>query len=102
MMMMMIIIINSSSSKYAFNESKVTVKHLWCKLFPFQINTFSNNASWAANQPIRMISEGSCDTEDWGNDAENSAVQHRKNLTLKCIKIADPDERLASWNNRGS
>jgi len=25
-------------------------------------------------QHIRMISEGSCDTEDWGNDAEiNSA-----------------------------
>ncbi len=22
---------------------------------------------------IRMISEGSCDTEDWSNDAENSA-----------------------------
>ncbi len=28
--------------------------------------------SWAANQNIRMISEGSCDTEDWSNDAENS------------------------------
>ncbi len=25
-----------------------------------------------------MISEGSCDTEDWSNDAENSAL-HRKN-----------------------
>ncbi len=97
-MMMIIIIINSSSSKYAFNESKVTVKHLWCKLFPFQINIFSNNSSWAANQPIRMISEGSCDTEDWGNDAENSAVQQVK----LNVKIADPDERLASWNNRGS
>ncbi len=23
---------------------------------------------------IRMISEGSCDTEDWSNDAENSAL----------------------------
>ncbi len=23
-----------------------------------------------------MISEGSCDTEDWSNDAENSALQH--------------------------
>jgi len=23
-------------------------------------------------QHIRMISEGSCDTEDWSNDAENS------------------------------
>ncbi len=31
------------------------------------------NVSWAPNQHIRMISEGSCDTEDWSNDAENSA-----------------------------
>jgi len=23
-----------------------------------------------------MISEGSCDTEDWSNDAENSAFHH--------------------------
>ncbi len=29
---------------------------------------------WAANQHISMISEGSCDTEDWSNDAENSAL----------------------------
>ncbi len=26
------------------------------------------------NQHIRMFSEGSCDTEDWNNDAENSAL----------------------------
>ncbi len=26
------------------------------------------------NQHIRMMSEGSCDTEDWSNDAENSAL----------------------------
>jgi len=26
----------------------------------------------AANPHIRVISEGSCDTEDWSNDAENS------------------------------
>jgi len=25
-----------------------------------------------------MISEGSCDTEDWSNDAENLALHHRK------------------------
>ncbi len=30
------------------------------------------NVSWAANQHIRMISEESCATEDWSNDAENS------------------------------
>ncbi len=34
------------------------------------------NVTWAANQHIRMISED--DTEDWSNDAENSAL-HQKN-----------------------
>ncbi len=32
------------------------------------------NVSWAANQHIIMISEGSCDTENWSNDAENWAL----------------------------
>ncbi len=27
--------------------------------------------NWTPNQYIKMISEGSCDTEDWSNDAEN-------------------------------
>ncbi len=31
---------------------------------------------------IRMISEGSCDTEDWCNNAENSALHHRKKNTF--------------------
>ncbi len=35
------------------------------------------------NQHIRMISEGSCDTEDWSNDAENSALCHRNKLYFK-------------------
>ncbi len=30
-----------------------------------------------------MISEGSCDTEDWSNDAENSALHHRNKLHFK-------------------
>ncbi len=34
----------------------------------------------AANQHIRMISEESCDTEDWSNDAELSALHHRNKL----------------------
>ncbi len=33
-----------------------------------------------------MISERSCDTEDWSNDAENSALHHRNNI-LKYIKL---------------
>ncbi len=38
------------------------------------------NVSRAANQNIRMISEWSRDTEDWSNDAENSALHHRNKL----------------------
>ncbi len=36
-----------------------------------------------------MISEGSCDTEDWSNDAENSALHNRNKLAyiLKYIQM---------------
>ncbi len=30
-----------------------------------------------------MISEGSCDTEDWDNDAENSALHQKSKLYFK-------------------
>ncbi len=30
-----------------------------------------------------MISGGSCDNEDWSNDAENSALRHRNKLYFK-------------------
>ncbi len=30
-----------------------------------------------------MISEGSCDTEDWSNDADNSVWPHRSKLHFK-------------------
>ena len=33
-----------------------------------------------------MISEGSCDTEDWSNDADNSALHHRNKLYFKVFK----------------
>ncbi len=39
-------------------------------------------STWIINQHIRMISEGSC-TEDWSNDAENSALRHRNTLYFK-------------------
>ncbi len=29
-----------------------------------------------------MISEGSCDTENWNNDAENSALQSQELMTF--------------------
>ncbi len=43
----------------------------------------TGNVSWAANQHIRMISEGSCDTKGWSNDAENSTLHHRNKLHFK-------------------
>ncbi len=39
-----------------------------------------NNVFVAVNQLIRMISEGSCDAEDWSNGAENSALHHMNKL----------------------
>ncbi len=30
------------------------------------------------HQHVKMISEGSCDTEDWSNDAENSALSYQE------------------------
>ncbi len=42
------------------------------------IDTDNNkNVSWAVHLHIRMISEGSRDTEDWSNDAKNSALYPR-------------------------
>jgi len=35
---------------------------------------------------IRVISEGSCDTEDWSNDAENSALITGINYIFKYIQ----------------
>jgi len=34
-----------------------------------------------------MISEGSCDTEDWSNDAENSALITEIHSILKYIML---------------
>ncbi len=34
-----------------------------------------------------MISEGSCDTEDWSNDAENSALITAINYILQYFHI---------------
>ncbi len=58
-----------------------TKKYEAAKLFSTLIIII--NVSWAANQHIRMISERSCDTEDWSNDAENSALHHSNKLHFK-------------------
>ncbi len=45
-------------------------------------------------QHIRMISEGSCDTEDWSNDAENSALHHRNKLHFKIYSDKKQSNKL--------
>ncbi len=42
-----------------------------------------------------MISEGSCDTEDWSNDAENSALITGINYILTDILIESSYFKLA-------
>ncbi len=37
------------------------------------------------SQHIRMISGGSCDTEDWSNDAENFTLHHMNKLHFKIV-----------------
>ncbi len=56
------------------------VPHIWncgrCsakKIRKLEKETNESNSQ----QHIRMISEGSCDTEDWSNDAEYTALLHR-------------------------
>jgi len=56
------------------------IKESWEK----EKNIFSTliiiiNVSWLSDPHIRVISEGSCDTEDWTNDDGN----HRNTLHLK-------------------
>ncbi len=58
--------------KWPFKINAVLLNFLF-QLFSALIITI-RNVSWAADQHIRMISEGSCDTEDWSHDAENSAL----------------------------
>ncbi len=41
----------------------------------------------AQNQYIRMISERSCDSEDWSNESENSALYLKINYIFKYSDI---------------
>ncbi len=49
----------------------------------FTVNQHIKSATLIIIQHIIMISEGSCDTEDWSNDAENTALLHRNKLYFK-------------------
>ncbi len=44
-----------------------------------------------------MISEGSCDTEDWSNYAENSVLYHRNKLLVKMYFLYSVDFYLYSY-----
>ncbi len=48
------------------------------------------------NQYIRMISEESCDTEDWSNDAENPVLHNRNQLYFK---IYQNKKVILNWGN---
>ena len=64
------------------------IKESWKKniVHKYFVQLYTINVSWAADHHIRMISEGSCDTEDWSNDAENSALITGINYFIKYIQ----------------
>ncbi len=62
-----------------FDLSKYPGKKVYHKNYH---KNMKQHISWAANQHIRMISEGSRDTEDWSKVAEKSALHHRKKTTF--------------------
>jgi len=51
------------------------------------------NVSWASNRHIRIISEVSCETENWSN-AENSALITGINDILTYIQIENSSFNL--------
>ncbi len=53
--------------KIIMNSLDVYIYILYTYIF-YNFSTLIRNVLWAANQHIRMISEGSRDTEDWSND----------------------------------
>ncbi len=48
-----------------------------------------------------MISKGLCDTEDWSNDAENSALHH-KNLIFNLNNTSQYYYFYCFWSNKCS
>ncbi len=79
----------SVSGRFCSSELSIHQRNLKKNILScFQHNNNNNKKKiWTANQYIRMISEGSCDTEDWSNDAENSALKSGINYMLTYIEI---------------
>ncbi len=74
------------SVRFIFEEKNpimVSLKILITALFNIDNNKCFVPKCWAENQHIRMISEGSGDTEAWSNDAENVALHHMNKLQFK-------------------
>ncbi len=59
------------------------------KMYSTVLNIDNNNkkVSWAANQHYYYDFWRSCDTEDWSNDAENTALITEINYSLTHIHI---------------
>ncbi len=71
-------------------------KEIWRSTTAFDID---NNVSWASNQYIIMISEGSWDTEDWSNDAEKSALIKKMYYILKYIQVENSSIAFMTFHN---
>ncbi len=74
---------------WTFYSSKILKKipqniKQWKPFFSIDNN---NTCFLSTNQHISLISEGSCDTEDWSNDAENTALTTGRNYILTPIQI---------------
>ncbi len=56
--------------------------------YNFLILSYFEMIPLSPDQHIKRISEGSCDTEDWSNDAKKNQLYNRNlNYILKYIKI---------------
>ncbi len=69
-MLFFLTVYSSKNQRKSFTGSKENIKH-------------QTVSTVIINQNIIMISEGSCDTEDWSNDDKNSALRHRNKLYFK-------------------
>ncbi len=72
--------INSVLLNFLFTARSWKIKYITVSRIIFEASELFSaliiirNVSWAENQYIRIISKGSCDTENWSNDAEKSAL----------------------------
>ncbi len=84
--------INVIHFNFLFTKETIQINASWFPQKYLATQVFSTlitkiRVFWAVNQHIRISSEGSCETVDWSNDAENSALHYRNKLLYKNIKI---------------